>query len=615
MSQSKGLNTAFRVKNIVSIEEPQFGAVDGAADNSTPIQACINAINTAGGGWAYAGPGTWKCNVTMKSHVKIQGAGSVTKFQPVNDDHVFTTTADGATSTVRIGWHDLQIVGDVTKTSQDGIHLEATGLGTFVDDVEINRVQISNCGRYGIRAKGTSSSGPHCQRVKIIDTQVATCVDSGVSFEGAIFSPYMQGCFIQNNGGSSAGANNPNCEFINNATYLEGPSQSVVINCAFSHSSAVTAGSNDATALLIDSCRDFTCIGNDFEEADPHIKLSSVNGNDPCGVIIIANHFAAGSADIDRFIEIQRARGLDIGANDFIAGNAHTVAAAIKFNRSAISAVVNWRIHPTNNFSGTFTNGTIDFSDLLELQGISAGTAKAYGPVLRLDCEGAAANDDLDSIFDENGGTTRLMHGQEVTIWQHNSSDDIRVRHNTGNILLKSGLDYCMTDNTCYLHLMWDQLKTKWIEKGRKDNLGLPTQNLGANGYTGGGAEQQLKALALAASFMLSTGMGVKIRAWGTTANNANAKDVKLYFGSTVILDVTLTISVAGKWVLEGIVQNVGASSQRYSAIGHDADNTKPTIADSTCTETDTASITVKVTATATTNNDVICNGLRVEQL
>jgi hypothetical protein len=56
-----------------------FGATDGAADNSTAVQAAINACVGAGGGTVFFPEGTWTClstlSITTVGRVHFKGAG------------------------------------------------------------------------------------------------------------------------------------------------------------------------------------------------------------------------------------------------------------------------------------------------------------------------------------------------------------------------------------------------------------------------------------------------------------------------------------------------------------------------------------------------------------
>ena len=104
---------------------------------------------------------------------------------------------------------------------------------------------------------------------------------------------------------------------------------------------------------------------------------------------------------------------------------------------------------------------------------------------------------------------------------------------------------------------------------------------------------------------------GVRITAWGTTANNANAKTLKVYFGS-LIQTITLPASVAGVWKLTAYVFSTSVDNQKYVSELH---NSNATIdqESGTLTESESAAITVKCTGTATTTNDITQEGLVIE--
>lgn len=133
---------------------------------------------------------------------------------------------------------------------------------------------------------------------------------------------------------------------------------------------------------------------------------------------------------------------------------------------------------------------------------------------------------------------------------------------------------------------------------------------------TGNGAdttEDTLLTYSLPAKALSANGKGIKIRAWGTTAANADNKTMKLYFGSEVI--ATATAATNNKnWFLELEVFRTGASTQVVWGQGQvDTTNVTPYFA--TGAETDTAAIVIKVTGQAGTGNanDVVAKGLVVE--
>lgn len=135
---------------------------------------------------------------------------------------------------------------------------------------------------------------------------------------------------------------------------------------------------------------------------------------------------------------------------------------------------------------------------------------------------------------------------------------------------------------------------------------------------TGNGAdttEDTLLTFSLPAKALSANKKGIKVRAWGTTASNADNKTIKLYFGSEVI--TTPTAATSGKgWELELEVYRTGSSTQVVFGNGQ-VDVTPVTPLITTGAETDTATITIKVTGQAGTGNanDIVAKGLIVEML
>ena len=134
--------------------------------------------------------------------------------------------------------------------------------------------------------------------------------------------------------------------------------------------------------------------------------------------------------------------------------------------------------------------------------------------------------------------------------------------------------------------------------------------NTTAVGNVGAG-EDDLITYSLPANSLVTTGRGIRIRAWGTTANNANSKTLKLYFGSAVILTTSLTANTAGKWFVEAMVFRTGASAQDYVARLHETGTSNADIEVGTATQTETGAITIKLTASDTTaDNDLVAEGM-----
>lgn len=126
--------------------------------------------------------------------------------------------------------------------------------------------------------------------------------------------------------------------------------------------------------------------------------------------------------------------------------------------------------------------------------------------------------------------------------------------------------------------------------------------------------ETDLASTILAASSMSEIGSAIHVTAWGTVANNANAKTVTFYFG-TDSQAFSLQASVATAWRLDCWVLTSAANTQKgvaHMSHGVLAANTNDVFVIA-ATETASNPITVKVTGTGGASNDILCNGFVIQ--
>lgn len=132
------------------------------------------------------------------------------------------------------------------------------------------------------------------------------------------------------------------------------------------------------------------------------------------------------------------------------------------------------------------------------------------------------------------------------------------------------------------------------------------------------GSPANLKSFAASADTLNVTGQGFRIRAWGTSANNANAKTVRVAVGATQIISQTLQVSVVDTWHIDLLVFRTGATTADATAQGQ----TNGTSADSVAFvavaglgDWTAAGNTIQFSCTQTAAADVIQEGLLVEWL
>lgn len=149
---------------------------------------------------------------------------------------------------------------------------------------------------------------------------------------------------------------------------------------------------------------------------------------------------------------------------------------------------------------------------------------------------------------------------------------------------------------------------------GRVSSASLVTTPVGNVG-TG---EDDLQTSLLKQASLAAAGDGYHITAWGTFANNANAKTLKMYFGSAVILTNSLTINVAGTWKIDAYVFCTGDNTQKsvaHLATFGAAAAAVNDVETASLTEDDGSDITVKCTGQATDDNDIVQIGMVIRYI
>jgi hypothetical protein len=146
---------------------------------------------------------------------------------------------------------------------------------------------------------------------------------------------------------------------------------------------------------------------------------------------------------------------------------------------------------------------------------------------------------------------------------------------------------------------------------------GIISVNTDASATAANTTETDLLTFSLPASSLSANGRGVRIRAWGTTATNANTKTVRLYFGNSVLVSNNTTTAPNGSsFSLQCDVYRTAAVTQ--DAIGNaQVGNTLQSVAFTLPTEDTSGAITIKITGQNGTAaaSDIIAQGMIVEYL
>ncbi len=136
----------------------------------------------------------------------------------------------------------------------------------------------------------------------------------------------------------------------------------------------------------------------------------------------------------------------------------------------------------------------------------------------------------------------------------------------------------------------------------------LSVNTTGVNNVTTG--ETTLMTYDLPANTLVTTGQMVEHEIRGVFASSANAKTLKIYFGGTVVLSNSLPINTAGAFWGKFSYQRTGSSAQNWNfifmrTVTAATGTAPPVVTSGTCTETETAAITMKVTGTGGASDEI----------
>lgn len=118
--------------------------------------------------------------------------------------------------------------------------------------------------------------------------------------------------------------------------------------------------------------------------------------------------------------------------------------------------------------------GYLEFDDSAALT-ISGGAVTATQNFHRIATEGGAATDDLDTI---NGNSNGL-----VLFIRPSSSNDVVLKHNTGNIVCAAGADLTLEDTNDLAILVYDGTLTKWVAIKGAAGSSITTSTGAGNNY------------------------------------------------------------------------------------------------------------------------------------
>lgn len=413
---------------------------NGNVDASPYVQAAIDDVWSRGGGvirYPAMQQSSYKMNVINRhqvSHVGATRGGTI--WTPFSDAPVLRTPTDASCNNWRV--ENLTIYGNTAFTNQDGIRLETSGTGNFIDTVRLINLDIRNCGRWGVYARGTSSSGPFVQRLYIDDCEI------GFNWRNLA----LLGCVIEVSVHQSSLCQTQDTASNAMSILIDFAGESIPGRITFTGG---TIMSNPGKACMaIGGVETLLVQGCGIEFSNPGIRI--IDFALIRNVKIDCNSFQSISPSQNQ-IWVSQCKGLTITNNVFSAGS--TITDAIYLDGSG--AGIPWPILEGNIASGTgVTNLITDPSGYLAP--LVNGTVNANRSLMSLTGSG-----DLTTILDQRGTLNTFVRGDTKVMILSNGGA-ITVKHGTGNLFLRDGADYALGTGKS---ITFTYVGGGWFESGR----------------------------------------------------------------------------------------------------------------------------------------------------
>ncbi len=461
--------------------EPDNPAVITSAGVVTEYASIVAAIAAANSGeYVVIPPGTYDESITLKDGVKVVELSTGTVVINSTSDPVAVTTADGGYIKIK----EIRVTyADDILIAVHGVH--DTGSCTVI--AELIRSENSGTGEtYGVEMEGDGTLYAFAH-----DVQASGGTDSlGAVYSIAGITYCRANCLVENGAASYSVAADcmggeqyvfGDCEATDDTytigayMYNDAVQQTIYGNCT-----AITAeaGSSAFGAFCANVTEGQTIYGNCYASAT----------DDAYGIIAIFDaiqtvHGDCTSEDATTSVGVYATGGATADIVQTVYGNCTgdiygAQCAASVGVQTIIGGVASGGTYDLYRTAGTLQIASVSYNtysgtitllpeslNALQLAAVPTTELTIAGGIItktqtyhRIDTEGDAATDDLDTI---NGATAT---GEVLIIRAENAGRAVVVKHNTGNIWFMGAADITLDNIEDHLLLIWDG--TKWCSLG-----------------------------------------------------------------------------------------------------------------------------------------------------